>query len=565
MAAPIRSFCAYAICQTRRLPSLLAALGLLLAACAQPPTAVAPQPTAPPAAASTARPAAPSPTSKVAEQPKAGGVVVRLMSRDVPSFDLQREQAADASSTLFNVYQGLVRLHPVRHAAIVPELAESWQVGPEGTTYTFKFYKGIKWHDGKALTMEDVKYSLDRMHNPKEFKTVSPRGEGLLAAMDRAEIAGDSIKIITKYPSASFLLNLATGWIAIEPKHIILEKGDMRRDLVGTGPFKFKDFNPSIGLDLAKNPDYHVKGLPYLDGIKFYVVRDAATRFSAFRTGKAQITSQGSGSLTPSEAELVKREMADKAAVYEHDAQTRYTIAFNLQRKPWDDVKVRRAVDLAFDRQAAVKINERGSIGSIYVGAWGMKPEEVTRLPGYRQPKDADVAEAKKLLAEAGFPNGLKTTLLSRPGGAVERQTVVDRDQLAKIGIDAEIVLLEQAAFFERQERRNFDLFVYNWTDNTGDPDETLFSYYITGGSRNFGNFSDRAIDELIQKQSRTLNEEARKAILAEIEKKILEQVPMVISFWDVLHFGVWKEVRDFRPGPGIHPWGKFDQVWLAR
>lgn len=544
----------------------LCILSLLFAGCA--PAAVAPTAAKAesPAAKVTAAPAAPSPTAKpTADQPQYGGVVVRLQTREVAGFDVQREQAADASSTLFNVYQGLVRVHPLDHQTIVAELAQSWQISPDGKTYTFKFHPGIKWHDGQPLTMDDVKYSLDRMHKPKEFNTVAPRSS-LLAVMDKAEVVGpDSVAVTTQYPSASFLLNLATGWVAIEPKNIILAKGDMRRDLIGTGPFKLKEFNASVSLDLARNPDYYIKGLPYLDGIKFYLVKDGATRFSAFRTGKAQITSSGSGSLSPLEADLVRKEMADKAVVYEHDAQTRYAITPNAQKAPWNDVRVRKAMDLAFDRQAAIKVNGKGNIGGVYVSPWGMKLDELAKLPGYRQPKDADVAEAKKLLADAGFPNGLKTTLLARPGGAVERQAVVAKDQLAKIGIEAELVLVEMVTFQERLDRRAFDLFSYNQTDNTGDPDETLFTYYATGGSRNFGDYSDKALDDLIQKQSRTLEEAARKTILADIEKKLMDQVPMVICFWDVLHAGAWKEVRDFKPGPGIHPWGKLDMAWLAK
>lgn len=564
----------------------LAVTGLLLGSCAPaaaptptpkpaaPPTTEAPVPAAPKEAAPTAKPAAPtakpaapSLTPKPAvEQPRYGGIVTRALSRDVASFDVQREQGADASTTIFNVYQGLARIHPIEHEKIVPELAGKWEVSPDGKAYTFKFYKGIKWHDGEPFTMEDVKYSLERMHNPKAFNTIAPRGESLLAAMDSAEIVGeDTIKIVLKYPSASFLLNIATGWVAILPKHILVAKGDMRRDSVGTGPFKLKRFIPDISLELSKNQNYHVKGLPYLDGIAFYTIKDDATRFSAFRTGRVQITFIGSKALTATEAEIVKREMADKAVVYEHDGLTRYVITFNVRRKPWDDTRARKAVDLAIDRQAAIAVNKKGYVGSIYPTPWGMKPEDVAKLPGYRQPKDADIAEARKLLTEAGLPSGFKTTLLSISGGTLEAMGVITKAELAKAGLDVEIVIVDNTTLFERTNLRQFDMFIAGRTDTTGDPDETLFTYYKTGGSRNFGDFSNREIDALIDQQARTLDVKAREAILAEIERKSVELAPTVIFFWDVWRAGAWKEVRNWSPGPGNFPWGKLDYVWLAK
>lgn len=555
--------------------SCLAVLGLLSASCAPAaaPTQVAAgtAPAQPPGVAQkalqpTAPPTGPLATPKPSpDTPHDGGLVTRAFPRDVTSFDVQRESGADVSLSIFNVYQGLVRLDPIGHQKVMPELAETWDVSPDGKVYTFRLMKGVKWHDGTRFTVDDAKYSLDRMHNPKEFKTVSPRGEGLLKAMEASEIVDEgTIKITLKYPSASFLPNIATGWVAIEPKHILLDKGDMRRDLVGTGPFKMKEFNSNVSLELQKNPDYYIKGLPHLDGIKFFTIKDDATRFAAFRTGAVKITFVGIYGLAPAVADMVKRDMADKATVHEHDAQTRQTIVFNITHKPWDDVRVRKAVDLAFDRQAAIKVNGRGYVGSIYVAPWGMKPDEVSKLPGYRQPKDADIAEAKRLMTEAGFPNGFKTTLLSPSGGFAERQVVVAKDQLAKLGIEAEVQVVEYATFWERARRQAFDLISATRTDNTSDPDEPLYTYYATTGD-NWGHYSDKNIDELIDKQASTLDTKVRETIVSDIEKRILDQVPMSVIFWDVFQTGAWKEIRNFSPGPGIHPWGKLDQVWLAK
>lgn len=537
--------------------SCFAVLALLLASCA---------PAAAPTVIESPKPGVPTPTPKPAvEKPRYGGILTRALNRDVATFDVHREAGNDASATLFNVYQGLVRLHPIEHQKIMPELAEKWEISPDGKAYTFKFYKDIKWHDGQPFTMEDVVYSLDRMHNPGKCKTIARRGEALLEAMDTAQIVDkDSVKISTRYPSASFLSYIATGWVAIQPKHILVAKGDMKRDLVGTGPFKFKGFQPDVSLELEKNPNYHFKELPYLDGIKFYTIKDAATRFAAFRTGKVKMTHTGTASLTISEAEMVRKEMADRVVVYEHDSLTIQQIRFNMKRKPWDDVRVRKAVDLAYDRQAAIRVEGGGYLSSMYMGFWGKTPEELSKLLGYRQPKDADIAEAKKLLAEVGFSDGFKTALLARAGGVTAHRAVVDRDQLAKIGIHADLVLPERVTFDDRQLRGDFDVLSIAWAYNTDDPDETLFMNYKTGAIRNFG-LSDKTIDELIEKQARTMDPQARKAILEDIEQRVLDKVPGVLVFRMVAVQGAWKEVKNFSPGPGIHPWGKLDQTWLAK
>lgn len=549
-----------------RIAISFAALALVLGSCAPPttPSPASPDPTkAPEPRSEVTKPTAtPKPA---AGQPRYAGVLTRAVPRDTDTFDVQQGSGSPVSLTLFNVYDGLVRLHPAEHN-IVGELAEKWEIGLDGKSYIFKFHSGITWHDGKPFTMEDVIYSLDRMLKPKEFKSISPRGEGLLAAMGKAEIVGeDAVKITTKYPSATFLLNLATGWIAIEPKHILVAKGDMKRDIVGTGPFKLKSFQPDVSLELDRNPSYFIKGRPYLDGIKFYTIKDEGTRFSAFRTGQVKMTFLGGAGLNPAQAEIVRREMADRAVVYEHEALSRCALTFNLARKPWDDLRVRKAVDLALDKQAAGKIDGRAYLGSVYPAPWGMKTAELEKLPGYRQAKDTDIVEAKGLMAEAGYAQGLKTTIMTQTGAAYERQALVAQDQLAKIGIDAQVNLMEGPSFLQRRERRDFDLISFYWADTTGDPDEVLNAYYVTSGSRNYSGFSNKEIDELTEKQAQTMDEKARGAVLSEIEKKLLQQAPMINVFWTLNLTGAWSEVKNFKPGPGNHSNGKFDQVWLAR
>lgn len=557
--------------------SIIGILVLLLAGCAP---AAAPTPTTKPTAAPvkvetpaakpTVAPSAPSPTPKpAAEQPRYGGTLTRVVYEDPGHLDVHQVALGPALHALPNVYNGLARFHPLEHDKIIPDLAEKWEISPDGLTYTFYLRKGVKWHDGKPFTSADAKITIDRMAFWKEYKIVSPRGQQLFFALDRVETpTDDTVKVSLKHPSASFLSNIASGAVMVLPKHILDVKGDMKKDAIGTGAFKFKSWNFGVSMEMVKNPDYFVKGLPYLDGITFYVIKDSATRFAAFRTGQVKMTGIGSPAMSHSQAELARRELADKITVAQHPALRRFMFFSNVKRKPWDDLKVRKAADLTLDRQGAIKLHDNvGTIGAALdpKGVWGIKESDMTKRPGYRQPKDADVAEAKKLLADAGYPTGLKAGMLTRSTGDTPQVAEVMKEQLGKIGIDVTLEPKETAVAEDRANRHDFDTMCWAVADPFDDPDIAIGGYYTTGTGRNYGAFSDKAIDQLYEKQSRTLDTAERKKLVIEIQERLLEVSIYPILFWDVYNLGFWKEVKGYMPGPGFLSFNNLDHVWLAK
>lgn len=561
-----------------KLAMVFAALAGACAPAAAPSSPAAATPAAratvspPVAATATATPrpapATPSPAPAAsAATPDYGGVLTISAVEDPATYDIHQESSLPALMPLRNVYEGLVKYHYLRHKEIAPELAERWESSADGTVYTFYLRKGVTWQDGRPFTAEDVVFSLMRMAYPESYKIASPWGTALLGALDKAEVVDSStVRLRLKYPSASFLPSIATDWVLIMPKHSIEAKGDLKRDVNGTGPFLWTKHDRGVSIQLRKNPSYYDKSLPYLDGLTFYIIPDASTRFAAFRTGRVRMTAIGATSMTNTEAEVISRELTDRIVLKQHAAFLQFPVFMNLNRTPWKDVRVRRAVHLALDRQNVIKVASLpGVVGAAMhpQGAWGLSGDDLAKTPGYRQPKDADIAEAKRLIAEAGYSAGIKTTLLCRAGSLCQEGPAL-KAQLAAIGIDVTIEPVALAILAERTSNGNFDTAWRGQTDPLDDPD-SIASIYTTGGSRNFGSFSDSEVDALFKEQARTLDTARRKELVRKAQMRLLELVPYPVVYWSFYQRAWWKEVKDYDPGPGSYVNLKMDRVWLAR
>ncbi|MBI2909039.1 MAG: ABC transporter substrate-binding protein [Chloroflexi bacterium] len=553
--------------------SCVALLGLVLASCssAAPPTP-APKATAPPtkvetpAAKPAAAPTAPAATPKPAPgQLRAGGALAVAHFADPISYDPIQESSLQSMSPVIPSYSGIVQHDPLKPAEVVGDLAEKWDLGPDGTTYTFHLARNVKWHDGKPFTSEDARFSLETVRTPPRGVT-SPRGEWL-KPVDKIEAPDkDTLRIRLKYRSASFLHNLADGRMVMVPKHVFEAKGNMKRDVVGTGPYKFKVHDAGVIYSVVKNPDYFVKGRPYLNGITWYIIVDQATNFAAFRTHRVQVTPMGATGMTPSQSEVARRELPDKVSVDRYSGMSFLAFWMPHTKAPWKDVRVRRAVDMTIDRPKEIKVaTEGGGDVGLYMppGLWSLPEAELARMPGYRQPKDADIAEAKKLLAEAGFPNGFKTTTIVRNVAQHERGATSVKEQLAQIGIDVTLSLKDMSGMFDLSYKRAFDSSVFTGTGSFDDPDQIFGQAFITGVPRNFSEFSDPQFDKWYDEQARELDVVKRKEIVLNMQRRAHESIPMSVLHWNVYELGYWKEVRDLKPGIGMYNNLKFQNVWL--
>lgn len=487
---------------------------------------------------------------------------------DPPSLDTHQETTMYSHYVVAPSYNSLVQYDPLAwpESKIIPDLAEGWTVSPDGTVLTFRFPKGVKWHDGTPFTSADAKFTIERHKDPPRGMK-SPR-QSLFEVVDRMEVPDtETLVIRLKHASASFIPTLAIGLTVVVPEHVVKAKGDMKRDVVGTGPFKFKGYSPGVGYESVKNPDYFRKGRPYLDGVKGYIVRDGSTRFAALRTARVHMINLVPG-ITGSEAELIDKTMPN-LVVQRKPVTVESNIVFNVRKAPWDNPKVRQAVHAALNREAMIKVALEGAgvVGGLLYpeGPWALPQAELLKKPGYRK-LTGDMDEAKKLLAEAGFPSGFKSSVAVRMDLAqVFRPAELFKTDMARLGIDLTIDAKETAGYWDALERGGYEVGVATRGSQLDDPDAIFGVNWVTKGGRNYMGYSDPKVDELFEKQSRILDKGERLKVVRQIEDIIMEANPALVIAWVIRIAAHSQDVKDYKQPPGVAANTMMQEIWLAK
>ena len=218
------------------------------------------------------------------ETPVRGGILSLVTSGDPPNFDPFSNNSSFVLHIVAACYNSLLMMDPDDPTKIVGDLATGWTQSEDGLTYTFTLVQNAKFHDGVPLTAADVKHTFDIVRAPPEGVTSSRKA--LLSAIKQIDVVDDyTVSFVLSRPSPGLLASLATGWFVVAPKHILEVKGTMAKDVIGSGPFKFKEFVPGTSYEMERNTDYHVPDRPFLDGLKYYIVPDAGTRLAYLSTG----------------------------------------------------------------------------------------------------------------------------------------------------------------------------------------------------------------------------------------------------------------------------------------
>lgn len=450
--------------------------------------------------------------------PRSGGTVRQVQPRDLPHLDPHTE-TYPAGFVVSLVHAGLLRFKFSENPNELqpePYVAESYEQ-PEPTTMVLKLRPNVKFHDiapvsGRAVTAEDVKYSLERIKTDKpEFqrRTFFEAVDSVTAVDER------TVRLALKYPFAPLPVYLADTWNAIVPKEIVDRDGDMRKTAVGCGPFTLESYEQGVGVVMKKNPSFFLEGKPYVDEIRMPVLTDPAAILAAFRSQQVDFMRNINFSDVASlkqNSNLQIREYANVDLQY---------IRINTRNQPLNDPRVRRALSMALNRETLVQTAYQGQgapAGVFPAGVKGaLKPED---LPYYKY----NVQEAKNLLQAAGVGNGFKVTNLF-PSGSGKQQTEaqVVIDQLRSIGVQVENRTLEYGAYLQAAYSKEFDINIH-WGNRYDDPDGYAIEYLTTGG-RNFGYWGTKELDDLITKQRQTLDAEERAKVLAEVQKYIANEM----------------------------------------
>ncbi len=469
---------------------------------------------------------------------KRGGIL-RVYHRDSPgSMSLLEEGSFSVAVPIMGVFNNLVMYdqHVPQNslASIVPDLASAWSWNDDYTRLTFTLRQGVKWHDGKPFTARDVKCTWDLLTGKsKDALRLNYRGTWYVN-LDEVEINGDyEATFRLKRPQPALIEMLASGHAPVYPCHVSAR--EMRQHPIGTGPFKFVEYQANKTIKVTRNPDYWKPGLPYLDGVEYTIIASRATAMLAFVAGKFDMT-------FPYEVTIpMMRDIRSQVpqAICE---VVPLNIAPNLlitRQPPFDNLDLRRAIMLSVDRRAFIDIlaEGQGDIGGAMLpppaGKWGLPPEILATLPGY----DPDVAksrgEARKLMTALGYgpDKHLKVKLSVRNLASYRDPAAILIDHLKEVWIDAELELVETANWVPRLIRKEFQFALSQVGVATDEPDQNFTEYYACGSPRNYTGYCSRELDELVTKQSMERDVAARRRQVWEIDRRLQADVVRPILF----------------------------------
>jgi peptide/nickel transport system substrate-binding protein len=510
-----------------------------------------------------------APAALAQEKPQKGGVLRVALAGDPPSLDMHQESTFLVDIPFSTVYNTLVMYDPHGYPKIIGDLAKSWTISDDKMSWTFTLHQGVTFHDDSPLTSADVKVSWDRMVFPPEG-IVSPRRSPYTAIKSIEAPDPHTVVFHLKHPSPSFLTMLAhPANFIFAKKYLDQDPQYYRQTVMGSGPFKLKEYVRGASIEMERNSTYWKQGLPYMDGIKYYIIKDDGARAKAIRADRADVEFRG---FAPAEVESITSQMGNKVTVGYPGQPGHWGVAFNVDKKPFDDERVRKAMSLALDRYDMAKTLEpltgldtpAGPIGPD--APWALKGEELQALPGFGKDHEANLKEAKRLLAEAGYPDGFKTVMLNR---AIKLPYIDMGVYLIsawkKVGIEAEHKLEESATWSKARRERDFEVLLDPGGSNTGgEPDEVLVRF-TTGASANYGRFSDPVIDKLFQQQKVELDEQKRIDLAKELQKHLITK-----AWW--LPCLAWTrgevrsaKIRNYTPMPNHWMNRRLEDVWLAK
>jgi peptide/nickel transport system substrate-binding protein len=503
-----------------------------------------------------------------AEPRDKGGTVIWAVHEGMPSFDIHFETTYIAAQPIGPLYNGLLTFDVYNNEQIVGDLAERWEITPDGKQITFSLRRGVKFHDGTEFTCADAKYSIEKLSDParanRAFVAV------LEGVFDSATCTDDATLILSlKRPSAALLTMLA-GAHAVVMKAGIAEQVD-RKDpkfLVGTGPFKFKSYTPGVEFRAERNPHYWKPGLPFIEAYQAPVMPDLTRIFASFRA--RQLTMTGIGRhLEPPEADILKKDFPDAVVALGPRAGWD-TFVMNMTKPPFNDVRMRKAVALATDREKMIAIaaEEWGVLGG-YIGPhtpYALPPDELKQFPQFSDDMAKRQAEAKRLVAEAGYARGVDVELVLRRGPMYERGALSRQDDLKKVGINLKITMLDTAGFRDRIEKGEFQGYTVLEAVQFDDPDQ-YYARLTCNSPSNLGKYCNPEFDQLFSEQSQTFDPKQRAEITHKMERILLQDVPGDRGFYWKSAMGYWNRLKNWPPlqGTTVYNFGKFEQVWCQQ
>ncbi len=483
-------------------------------------------------------------------QTRGGTLRFMLILDAAGGIDPHKTTEATAQVMLEQMYDTLVEADP-ETGAIIPSLAESWQISADGRTYTFRIRRGVRFHNGREMTAADVKYSIERIMDPR---TGSPRrlSFNLVERVDASDAQTVVFRLKTAF--APFLATLVPITSAIVPREAVEQSGDLARTAVGTGPFVLKEWVRDSLMRLERNANFWRRGLPNLDTLEFRFNADPNARTAAFRTGQVNF-------LYKVDKPFVRTlRLSEGIQVVGGQSTTLAYLYLNVNRKPFDDVRVRQAISWAMDRDAIRQNAILGLGQSLRAGPLPPDHWAALREPVYPR---QEVDRARDLLRQAGFTGGRFNILAVSITPSNVRAAETLQQQLRPLGFDIEVRVLEPGEMLRSAFAADFDMLILHDAFAV-DPDDYLTSTFATGGGRNWVKYSDPELDAMLER-ARTITDRGDRArIYRDVMRRLAVQGPKAFLYLEADFHAFPRTLRGFRFDP-TNSFRSLREVWFER
>ena len=490
------------------------------------------------------------------EAKRGGALVVR--SGPLRGIDPHLETWAAALQVIHQTYNALLKFNH-DGTKILPDLAETWEQ-KDDVTYVFRLRQGVKFHNvppvnGRELTSEDVKYSIERQmtNQPGKFQHAYFFLDKLASIQTPDKY---TIVFKTREPYAPFLNYIASPWTVIVAREVVDKHGDLQRHAIGTGPFIMQEYRREQEAVFVKNPAYFKKGLPYLDEVRLQYVIDPVAATAAFRGQQTDISLLEFADVPSIKSSNPKIAVANITTMFPIVLRTRPYDEQRPNKPPFAEKKVRQAIQAAIKPEEFIEIVRSG---------WGITM--TGPVPTYRKPwalpasarPEFDPNKAKRLLAEAGYASGFETELIvGSPGDNVKSAQVV-KDQLAKVGIQVNLKPMEMAQYYNKSYSYDYSMSVH--TALTGEePEEAFRPYY--GANSTYYRWGNKEIQRLIDEQSKLVDQKKRVEMVHLIQRMLLDDAPNVFLYTPIAHYGVQPWVKNYTVPINAYD-QRYEEIWL--
>jgi len=518
-------------------------------------------------------------TPAQAQTPKRGGTFRMTVLADPLHFDPHQTLSFVTMVPLSFAYSRLVKVKagpsvkPMTYP-IEPDLAESW-TQTNDTTYVFKLRKGVRWHNkppvnGRELTAEDIKYTYERF-----LSIAANPNKPVLEYVEKIEaVDKHTVKFTLKEPNAWFIDLLASTSTWIVAKECVEKFGDLKKveSVVGTGPWMLERWEPNVRLSYVRNPNYYFPGLPYADNVELLIDKDPASRLATWLAGKTDFGPEYQQAVRWLDAPLA-RQRKPGLQTAEYTWFTSGSTGYKLGTPPFGDVRVRRAL------ARASNLAEVFESLAFSQGRWTPNPAVPAAFSDWSIPIDQlgpegrklyefNTADAKKLLAEAGLPNGFKTSVEAAAtvyGPDYDDFVQITLKNWAAAGIQGDLKLKEYGAFITSTIFGKFDGMFLGLRGAWADPEAYFYRWYMPGQALNVWGVNDPKLTEMIRLQRRTFDVPKRKQIVFDIQRYLADQALFgvdgsvrILSAWDA-------HVKNYMPNNGFDFGGRLIAAWLDK